>query len=94
MCCFSLAPLPQLTTISDQELKQEIANRDAIIAADKAQLTELLAKIADLTTLMEKLQTEKTAQDEEIKAMQVGFFVIFVKTIAIIIREAFHPRAG
>ena len=71
MRCVFHAPLPKLTTNSNQELKQEIANRDAIIAADKAQLAELLAKIADMTTMMEKLQSEKATQDEEIKALQV-----------------------
>ena len=34
-------------------------------------MTDLLAKIAEMTAAMEKLQTEKAAQDEEIKAMQV-----------------------
>ena len=78
--------------ISNQELKKEIENRDAIIAADKAQLAELLAKIAELTASMETLKTEKAAQDEEIKVLQVSRGTVSVSyTIPkSTVREASH----
>ena len=56
---------------NSQGLQADIVTRDATIEAAKLKMDELSARILELESTVEKLQTDKAAQDEELKSLVV-----------------------